>query len=105
MRVVCPSASPVLRVRSYFGNALDEISILNRWPLRYNWQVFHIFFAANFSYRSKKLQVLKTYLKEAHIADAVPLPIFVIKVPPLGFVYREAFGLHLGTQEITIPAL
>src|SRR5215470_12897448 len=44
-------------------------------------------------------------LSETNIEDWVLLPIFVVEVPPLGFVNGEAFRFHCGAQQIAMPAL
>jgi len=42
---------------------------------------------------------------EGIVADAIPLPILVVEVPPLRFIHSEAFGFHRASQEIAVPAL
>ena len=42
---------------------------------------------------------------EAFVADAIALPVFVIEVPPLGFVDGEALRFHCRAKEIAVPAL
>src|SRR4051812_46589786 len=44
-------------------------------------------------------------LLEGHVADPVLPPVFIIKVPPFGFVYGEPFGLHRGAQQRPMPTL
>src|SRR5260370_15497336 len=44
-------------------------------------------------------------LFEGHIQDRIFPPILVIKMPPLGLVYRKAFRLHGAAKQIAVPSL
>src|SRR5438132_10126019 len=39
------------------------------------------------------------------IHDRIFLPVFVIEVPPLGFIDREPFRLHRPSQQLSMPTL
>ena len=42
---------------------------------------------------------------ETFVADAIPLPVFVIEVPPLRFVDGKTFRFHRRSQQVAVPAL
>src|SRR6266567_3541297 len=48
---------------------------------------------------------IQTKLFERNIQNRIFLPIFVVEVPPLGFIHREAFGFHRPAKQVAMPAL
>ena len=44
-------------------------------------------------------------LLKREIADAILTPVLIVKVPPLSFIYSEAFSFHRRPQQRPVPTL